>query len=43
MLEAAGESGKPLGIQLVLKALPGKIRNKGESFFVEKFEANPAN
>jgi ABC-type glutathione transport system ATPase component len=38
MLEAAGESGKPLGIQLVLKVLPDKIRNKGESYFVEKFK-----
>jgi hypothetical protein len=38
MLEAAGESPKPLSIQLLLKGLPNKIRNKGESYFVEKFE-----
>jgi hypothetical protein len=26
------------GIKLVLKGLPDKIRNKSESYFVEKFE-----
>jgi hypothetical protein len=38
MLEAAGESGKPFGIQLVLKGLPDKVRNKGESYFFEKLK-----
>jgi hypothetical protein len=37
-LSAPGESGKLLGIQLVLKVLPDKIRNKGESYLVEKLK-----
>jgi hypothetical protein len=38
MLKDAGASGKLLGVRLVLKALPGKINNKGEAYFVQKMK-----